>query len=54
MGLPLGASIVHEIRIADGSAIKIATPRSPGIVPLAPGTAVRVSSAVPATIFPQN
>ena len=54
MGLPLGASIVHEVRIADGSAIKIATPRSPGIVPLDPGTAVRVSSAVPATIFPQN
>ncbi len=54
MGLPLGASIVHEVRIADGTAIKIATPRSPGIVPLAPGTAVRVSSTVPATIFPQN
>jgi putative spermidine/putrescine transport system ATP-binding protein len=54
MGLPLGASIVHEVRIADGTAIKIATPRSPGIMPFAAGTAVRVLSAVPATIFPRT
>ena len=54
MGLPLGASIVHEVRIADGTAIKIATPRSPGIMPFAAGTAVHVLSAVPATIFPRT
>jgi putative spermidine/putrescine transport system ATP-binding protein len=54
MGLPLGASIVHEVRIADGTAIKVATPRSPGIIPLAAGTAIRVVSIVPATIFPQT
>jgi putative spermidine/putrescine transport system ATP-binding protein len=30
MGLPLGAMIVHEIRAADGQAIKITEPRSAG------------------------
>lgn len=42
MGLPLGAMIVHEIRTADGQAIKMTEPRSAGTEPRAAGTAVRV------------
>jgi putative spermidine/putrescine transport system ATP-binding protein len=43
MGLPLGPMIVHEIRTADGQAIKISEPRSAGMEPRGAGTAVRVS-----------
>ena len=42
MGLPLGAMIVHEIRTADGQAIKITEPRSAGTEPRSAGTAVRI------------
>ena len=42
MGLPLGPSIVHEIRTADGRAIKVSEPRAAGAQPRAPGSAVRV------------
>jgi putative spermidine/putrescine transport system ATP-binding protein len=42
MGLPLGASIVHEVRTADGRALKVTEPRAAGAQPRAPGSAVRV------------
>jgi putative spermidine/putrescine transport system ATP-binding protein len=43
LGLPLGASIVHEIRTAAGAALKVTAPRAAGAVPLSPGTRVGVS-----------
>jgi putative spermidine/putrescine transport system ATP-binding protein len=42
MGLPLGASIVHEVRTADGRALKVTEPRAAGAQPRASGSAVRV------------
>ena len=53
MGLPLGATIVHEIRTCDGHALKITEPRSVGTEPRAAGTAIRVEplSAEAVTIF---
>ena len=56
VGLPLGASIVHEVRLDDGLALKIAEPRGPGAVPRAVGTAVTVAPISPevVTLFPQN
>ena len=42
MGLPLGPSIVHEVRTADGRALKVTEPRAAGAQPRAPGSAVRV------------
>jgi putative spermidine/putrescine transport system ATP-binding protein len=40
MGLPLGATIVHEIRTRSGLAIKIAEPRAAGMEPRPAGAAV--------------
>ena len=40
MGLPLGASIVHELRTPGGVAMKIAGARDAGTAALPPGTAV--------------
>jgi len=40
MGLPLGATIVHEIRLADGTPLKIAEARSSGAEPRAGGSNV--------------
>jgi putative spermidine/putrescine transport system ATP-binding protein len=53
MGLPLGAMIVHEIRTADGQAIKIIEPRSAGTEPRNAGTAVRIAPLSPdaVTVF---
>jgi putative spermidine/putrescine transport system ATP-binding protein len=42
MGLPLGSSIVHEVRTADGRALKVTEPRAVGAQPRAPGSVVRV------------
>src|SRR6266700_7995561 len=44
MGLPLGPSIVHEVRTADGRAVKVTEPRAAGAQPRAPGSAVRVQT----------
>ena len=41
IGLPLGSTIVHEIRTANGQAIKISEPRAPGTAPRPSGTPVR-------------
>ena len=42
VGLPLGATVVHEVRTADGKSLKISEPRGPGTRILAGGTAVYV------------
>jgi putative spermidine/putrescine transport system ATP-binding protein len=54
MGLPLGASIVHEVRTADGSALKVTEPRAAGAQPRAPGSVVRVQTvgAQVISVFP--
>ncbi len=54
MGLPLGPSIVHEVRTADGRALKVTEPRAAGAQPRAPGSAVRVRTvgANVISIFP--
>ncbi len=54
MGLPLGSTIVHEVRTAHGAALKIAEPRAPGAEPRAPGTPVRVrpTAADVVNVFP--
>jgi putative spermidine/putrescine transport system ATP-binding protein len=40
--LPLGPSVVHEVRLADGQTVKIAEQRAAGSEPRASGGAVRV------------
>jgi putative spermidine/putrescine transport system ATP-binding protein len=52
VGLPLGASIVHELRLADGTALKSAAPRKIGDEPMAAGTQVRLRQQAPAIAFP--
>jgi putative spermidine/putrescine transport system ATP-binding protein len=54
MGLPLGASIVHEVRTADGRALKVTEPRAVGARPRSPGSVVRVQTvgAQAISIFP--
>ncbi len=50
IGLPLGPTIVHEIRTGDGRGIKISEARAPGAQPLAPGTRVRVRPVAPEVV----
>jgi putative spermidine/putrescine transport system ATP-binding protein len=54
MGLPLGPSVIHEIRLATGDAIRVAAPRASGAAALAPGTPVAVRPTTPdaARIYP--
>jgi putative spermidine/putrescine transport system ATP-binding protein len=54
IGLPLGATIVHEARLANGATLKISEARESGAEPLQPGTAIFLAPAAPtaATIFP--
>ena len=56
MGLPLGPSIVHEVRLDGGRGVKVAAPRASGGEPLAPGTPVRIKPAAAdaARIYPAN
>ncbi|MDR6772397.1 ABC transporter ATP-binding protein [Azospirillum sp. BE72] len=53
MGLPLGATIVHEVRVADGSAVKVSEPRIDRAALFAPGTPVRLAPVAPrlASVF---
>ena len=55
MGLPLGPTVVHEIRVGDGSAVKIAEPRAERAAVFPPGTPVRLRpvGARLASVFPQ-
>ena len=50
IGLPLGSSIVHEVRTRAGQPIKISEPRAPGAVPRLPGTAVRIRPVAPEVV----
>ncbi|MEQ1611914.1 MAG: ABC transporter ATP-binding protein [Hyphomicrobiaceae bacterium] len=53
MGLPLGAMIVHEVRLSNGQSIKTAQSRDVGAEPLSPGTKVVMVPTSPraATVF---
>lgn len=53
MGLPLGATIVHEVRTADGTSLKVSTPRTE-CQPLAPGTPIHLQVNALANIFPAS
>jgi putative spermidine/putrescine transport system ATP-binding protein len=50
LGMPMGALVVHEVRLADGTALKIAQPRRPGMMPRPAGTAVRLKPASPSAV----
>ncbi|WP_428248581.1 ABC transporter ATP-binding protein [Ferrovibrio sp.] len=54
LGLPLGATIVHEIRLPDGSGLKISEPRSSGAEPRPSGQAVALApiNTATVTLFP--
>lgn len=54
MGLPLGPTVVHEVRVADGTAIKVSEARTERPAPLPAGTPVRLAPAGSqlATVFP--
>lgn len=45
LGMPLGATIVHEIRTGSGERIKLSESRRPGTVPRSPGEPVWVKPA---------
>jgi putative spermidine/putrescine transport system ATP-binding protein len=53
LGMPLGATIVHELRTAGGERLKLAEPRTPGMQPRAGGVPVwvRPVSAASVTVF---
>ena len=53
MGLPLGAIVIHEIRLTDGRFVKVSLPREMGAEPIASGTRVSLVPASPyaATAF---
>jgi putative spermidine/putrescine transport system ATP-binding protein len=53
LGMPLGPTIVHEIRTAAGARMKLAEPRTPGTQARTAGTAVWVKpvSAASVTVF---
>jgi putative spermidine/putrescine transport system ATP-binding protein len=55
MALPLGATIVHEIKTIDGQGIKISQARTGETTLRAPGAPVRIGLLAPglATVFPQ-
>lgn len=54
LGMPLGSSVVHEVRLRDGTAIKVAGPRGAGSSPLPSGTPVslRPTHAESVRIYP--
>ena len=45
IGMPLGAMIVHEVRLSDGRGVKVAQPRETGAEPLPPGTTISLAPA---------
>ena len=53
LGMPLGATIVHEIRTAGGERMKLSEPRGPGTLPRQSGAPVWVKplSAASVTVF---
>ncbi len=53
LGMPLGATVVHEIRTRSGQALKLVEPRVPGLQPRGAGTTVAVlpASAQSVSVF---
>jgi putative spermidine/putrescine transport system ATP-binding protein len=52
VGLPLGAHIVYELRLKDGTLLKSVASRKAGDEALPPGTEVRLRQQSPGTAFP--
>jgi putative spermidine/putrescine transport system ATP-binding protein len=54
MGLPLGPTVVHEVRVSDGTAIRVSEPRIERAAILPPGAPVRLFPIHPglASVFP--
>ena len=50
LGMPLGATIVHEIRTVGDARLKLVEPRSPGTLPRAAGATVRVRPVSAASV----
>lgn len=46
IGLPLGATIVHEVRLTGGASLKVAGPRAMGALALPPGSDIAVKPAI--------
>jgi putative spermidine/putrescine transport system ATP-binding protein len=53
LAIPLGTTVMHEVRMTDGTALKVSAPRSAMVTPLPPGTSVRISLTVPGSVFLQ-
>lgn len=56
MSLPLGASVVHEVRLANGSSVKLSESRAAGAPAIPAGSPVSVAPSSPqlVNIFRQN
>jgi putative spermidine/putrescine transport system ATP-binding protein len=56
MSLPLGASVVHEVRLASGTAIKLSEPRAAGAPAVPAGSPVSIEAVSPqlVNVFRQN
>jgi putative spermidine/putrescine transport system ATP-binding protein len=54
VGLPVGATIVHELRLADDTALKSTELRKLRDQPMPPGTKVRLHQQSPAIAFPEE
>ena len=54
MGLPLGPTVVHEIRVGGGAAVRVSEPRIERAAVMNPGAAVRLSPIHPGlvSVFP--
>lgn len=50
LGLPLGAAIVHELRLRDGTAVKLSETRATGAAPRLPGSEVALAPR-PGSVF---
>jgi putative spermidine/putrescine transport system ATP-binding protein len=47
IGMPMGATLVHEVRLSTGQAIKVADARQAGAQPMPPGSPVRLKPVTP-------
>jgi putative spermidine/putrescine transport system ATP-binding protein len=54
LGLPLGAAVVHEIRLRNDTAVKVSEARDAGAAPRPPGTEITISPHPGAVfVFPE-
>ncbi len=51
LGMPLGATIVHEIRTRNGLRLKLSEPRAPGTVARETGARVWIRPATPSSVM---